>query len=139
MQEHLESPGAAPPPRERFAVSSAAILDRWREYNWLDAVSLDELSPFDRVVITTRNHAYEIVVASPEDGTVLVRGGTAFTEFAEARLVGSCFGGSTAKLRTVAVGFRIEFAVEGRCLLTTRVETLAVVPAGASRREPLAS
>jgi hypothetical protein len=120
----------------RIAVSSAAILERWSEHDWVDAVSIAKLSPFDRIVATTRNHTYEIVVGSPEDGTVLVRGGSYFADLTVARVIGSSLGGSTIKLGALAVGFRVELAThDGRLVITTPVEALAVVRGRETGRE----
>src|SRR5690242_13011444 len=136
MDSPLGARSEAPQNEEKRTIASAALLDRWSEHDWRDAVSLDELSPFDRMIVTTRNHTYEIVVGSPEQQTVLVRGGTAFSEFMAARLIGSSLGGSTIKVRTVAVGFRLELTTHPGCwLITTPIQAIAVVPARASLRD----
>jgi hypothetical protein len=137
MEPQLENRNAvAPDPEERIAVTTAEVLGRWCEDDCHDAVSLNRLSPFDRIVFKTLNHTYEIVVASPEDRTVLVRGG-AFQNFVVGRLVGSSFGSGAIKLRTIALGLRVELSIQGRWLITSPVETLSVVPGRASRREAL--
>jgi hypothetical protein len=69
-----------------------------------DEVILDELFPGDRILATTRNSTYEIVVESPWTGEVLLRG---------ARLAGSLLGGSSLKIRSVDVGRRLEFTHDG--------------------------
>lgn len=113
---------------------ATAALDDWAEYDWRDAVTLDHLSPFDRIVATTRNNTYEIVVVSPRDRAILVRGGTALPAFVSARLIGCSLGGSIVKLRTVAVGFRIQLVTESEGLLvTTAVKSLSIMPAGSTR------
>ena len=140
MEPHTNDAGKTISHRgDQIAVSSGAILDRWSEYHWLDAVSLHDLSPLDRIVVTTHNHTYEIIVASPTDGTVLVRGGTAFPDFVVARLLGSSLGGSTIKLRTIAADFRMELARKDRWLITTPVERIALIPGRASRSQVLTS
>ena len=57
---------------------SGTTLSDWSGYDWCDEVSLNQLSAFDRLVITTRNHTYEVIVTSPDTGDVMVRGGTIF-------------------------------------------------------------
>lgn len=115
-------------PAELSAVPNAATLSAWSGYDWCDEVSLNQLSAFDRIVLTTRNHSYEVVVTSPDTGDVLVRGGTFFPHFMAARLTGSTLGGSVIKVRSVNVGFRVELAIEGYApVVTTRVRTLAVL------------
>jgi hypothetical protein len=136
MESHLDVPAQPTRNDDERTVSSAALLDRWLAHDWRDSVSLDELSPFDRIVVTTKNHTYEIVVGSTDERTVLVRGGTAFPEFMSAHLIGSSLGGSAIKLRTVAVGSRLELTTHnGRWLITTPVQAIAVVLSGASHRD----
>jgi hypothetical protein len=108
-------------------VPGPEALSVWSAYDWCDEVRLDQLAAFDRIVITTRNHTYEIIVTSPETGDVLVRGGSVFPRFTAVRLNGSTLGGSVIKLRSVNVGFRVEFAIENVPVVTSRVQTLAVV------------
>src|SRR5262245_57490224 len=92
-------------PREALTLpSSAAILACWSDYSWQDFVSLHQLSPFDRLVITTRNHVYEIIVTSPETRAVLIRGG-AYPTFMLATIVGSR-GSGAIEMGAVAVGLR---------------------------------
>ena len=77
-------------------------------------------------MITTRNHTYEVVVTSPDTGEVLVRG-MVFPRFTAARLNGSSAGGSVINARSVNVGVRVEFGIEGYVpVVTSRVQTLAV-------------
>jgi hypothetical protein len=110
-----------------FARSIDMELSAKPAFDPCDAVSLGQLSAFDRIEITTRNHTYEVVVTSPDTGEVLVRGGTVFPQFTAARLNGSTDGGSLIKGRSVNVGVRVEFAIEGYTpVVTSRVQTLAV-------------
>jgi hypothetical protein len=99
--------------------------------DWRDEVILDQLSAGDEIVVTTRNHTYEIVVTSPWTGDVLVRGGCFFPDFTVARFVGSSLGGSSLKMRSVNVGCHLEFANSGHPVITTRVRDVRVVPAAA--------
>jgi hypothetical protein len=122
--KHLMTDG----PAELSPVPNAATLSAWSGYDWRDEVSLNQLSAFDRIVLTTRNHSYEVVVTSPDTGDVMVRGGTFFPHFMPARLTGSTLGGTVVKVRSVNVGFRVELAIEGYApVVTTRVRTLAVL------------
>jgi hypothetical protein len=112
---------------EESGVPGVEITGARSAYDRCDEVSLGELSAFDRIEITTRNHTYEVVVTSPDTGEVLVRGGTVFPRFTAARLNGSTAGGSLLKARSVNVGVRVEFAIEGYVpVVTSRVQTLAV-------------
>jgi len=126
-------------PRGRHdPVSSQAILATWSDYSWQEFVSVNQLAPFDRIVVTTRNHVYEIVVTSPDNGEVLVRGG-AFPTFVLATIVGSR-GRATIELGAVAVGLRLELEMHtGRWIVTSPIDALAVIPAGAIHRDAVAS
>jgi hypothetical protein len=105
------------------------MLSAWQERAWDDGVSLDRLSALERLVVETRHSTYEIVVAATGSAEVLVRGGTFFPEFTPARLAGSSLGGSFLKLRSVHIGFCIEFALDKRVIVTSPVRTISVVPA----------
>ena len=98
-----------------------------------DEVTLDQLSAGDRLLVTTRNHTYEIVVECPWTGEVRLCGGDFFPEFSTARLAGSFLGGSALETRRVCVGLRLKFVHEGRAVITTRVRAIRVVPVAACR------
>ena len=65
-------------------------------------------------IVRTANSLYEVIVLSPAAGNILVRGGAFFPVFMPARLAGSSLGGSFLKLRSVHVGFRLEFSYRSR-------------------------
>jgi hypothetical protein len=107
-------------------VPAAALLSSWNSYPWKDGVCLDQLAALDRVTVLTRNSTYEIVVVSIATGEVLVRGGALFPGFTPVRLAGCTLGGSFLKLRSIYVGFHMEFAVRGGVVITSPVGTIAV-------------
>jgi hypothetical protein len=107
-------------------VPCAALLHSWNTYSWKDGVRLDQLAPLDRVTARTRNSTYEIVVVAPATGEVLVRGGSFFPEFTPIRLAGCTLAGSFLKIRSIHVGFHMEFAVSGGVIITSPVGTIAV-------------
>ncbi len=113
-------------------VPAAALLSAWNAYSWKDGVCLDRLGTLDRVTVLTRNSTYEIVVLSATTGDVLVRGGALFPAFTPVRLAGSTLGGSFLKLRSIYVGFHLEFAVSGGVVITSPVGTVAVWPCNVS-------
>jgi hypothetical protein len=88
---------------------------------------MDHLFPLDRLTVSTRHSTYEIVIVSPADAEVLVRGGAFFPEFTPARLAGSSLGGSFLKLRSIFVGFHIEFAAAPGVVVTSAVRSIEVV------------
>lgn len=126
MEQNAKHLSVSPTAGE-LGVPGVDILGTGPAFDRCDEISLGQLSAFDRIVITTRNHTYEVVVTSPDTGEVLVRGGTVFPRFTAARLNGSSAGDSSIKARSVNVGVRVEFAIEGYVpVVTTRVQTLAV-------------
>ena len=110
-------------------VLSAAVLRTWAAHDWRDGLNLGDLSALDRIMARTNNSIYEIVVVSPMGGDVLVRGGRFFPEFTPAHLAGASLGGSLLKMRSMHIGFRVEFACGGRVVITSPVCALAVKPA----------
>jgi hypothetical protein len=107
-------------------VPGAAVLGTWHSHTWDNGINLTELAAFDRVFVRTRNSLYEIIVSSPGSGDVLVRGGEFFPEFTTARVAGATLGGSFLKLRSIHIGFRLEFTLGQRFVLTSPVETIDV-------------
>ncbi|HZR23616.1 MAG TPA: hypothetical protein VFA59_08525 [Vicinamibacterales bacterium] len=109
-------------------VPVAAILSAWQAHDWQNGVALDRLHPLDRLTIRTRHSIYEVIVSSPSSGDVLVRGGEFFPEFTPARLAGSTLGGSFLKLRTINIGFRLEFSLGPNFVLTSPVQAIECGP-----------
>jgi len=115
----------------RAAVPASAVLSAWNAYAWRDGVRVDDLTAFDRMTVLTRHSTYEIVIVSPPAAEILVRGGVFFPAFTPVRLAGSTLGGSFLKLRSIFVGFNIEFTFEGGVIVTSPVRTIAL--AGSQR------
>lgn len=113
------------------AVPASATLSAWQHHPWSDGVSIDQLSPLDRLVVRTLHSTYEIVASETGSADILVRGGSFFPEFTPARLAGASLGGSFLKLRSVHVGFAIEFALDNRAIVTSPVRSISVASAGA--------
>jgi hypothetical protein len=107
-------------------VPAAAILSTWHAHDWRNGVSVNQLNALDRVTVRTRHSRYEIIVSSPSSGDVLVRGGEFFPEFTPARLAGSTLGGSFLKVRSIHVGFRLEFSLGQQFVLTSPVQSISV-------------
>jgi len=133
MRPTAENPLTPDSPIDDGRVRDAATPGMWSTDDWRDEVCLDQLSAGDRIMVTTRNHTYEILVMSPGTGDVRVRGGRFFPELTAARLAGSSLGGSSLKVRSVIVGCRLEFADGGRPVITSRVRDVRVVPVAACR------
>ena len=118
--------------RRQTAVPASATLSAWQHHPWSDGVSIDQLSPLDRLIVRTRHSTYEIVATEAGSAEVLVRGGSFFPEFTTVRLAGASLGGSFLKLRSVHVGFAIEFAVDMRAIVTSPVRSISIRPAHAA-------
>jgi hypothetical protein len=102
------------------------VLRAWHEHPWADGISVDQLSPLDRLIVNTRHSIYEVVATEAGSPDVLVRGGSFFPEFTPVRLSGCSLGGSFLKLRSVHVGFCMEFALDRRVIVTSPVRRISL-------------
>ena len=101
-------------------------IDGWTNGDWRDGVQIDQLGELESLFVRTRHTTYEIVVTSPEAGNVLVRGGSRFPTFTQARVSGSTIGGNLLKCSGIYPGLRIEFQQDTRRILTSTVLAVAV-------------
>jgi hypothetical protein len=92
----------------------------------LEDVTLQTLRPCDTIRVRTCNSDYEIFLFEPESGRALVVGGKHFAEPMEAIVSGSTFGGNMLKVGWLGVGFRMEFNINGRRIVTSPVQELRV-------------
>jgi len=99
---------------------------------WDEGIQIEACLPLDRLVVETRNSVYDIVVVSPKDGGVLVRGGRWFPDFRKAQLVGATAGGHTLKLFGIYGGLCVEFFVDRRTVTTSTVAAVYRAAACAS-------
>ena len=106
----------------------AVTLDSWTTHEWRDGVHIPHLAPHDRVIVRTLNSTYEIVVLEPHTASVMVRGGMFFPEFAPAHVAGASLGGGFLKLHGVYPGFLMELVTDEYPIITTRVQTVSVLP-----------
>jgi hypothetical protein len=111
------------------AVPAAAVLNAWNSHSWDDGLHIEQLTAIDRLTVLTQHSTYDIVIVSPSTAEVLVRGGEFFPEFTAARLAGSTLGGSFLKMRSIHIGFRIEFSVGRGVIVTSPVRSISVAPA----------
>ena len=107
---------------------ASGVLSAWSDHDWRGGVHVDDLSTLERLIVTTNNSTYEIVLLAAGSADVLVRGGAFFPVFTPARLAGSSLGGSFLKLRSVHVGFRLELNTERGFIITSPVRSVAVAP-----------
>jgi hypothetical protein len=116
-------------------VPARGLLSSWSAHDWRGGIRVDQLSPLDRLIVRTANSTYEIVPTVPGDAEVLVRGGAFFPVFTPARLAGSSLGGSFLKLRSVHVGFRLEFGTDNGFIITSPVHSVALAAAVTDQTE----
>jgi hypothetical protein len=109
------------------SVPRAAILDAWSQDAWNNGIQIDSLEDMQKIAVQTANNLYEIVIIAGHEGDVLVRGGQFFPELTPANLAGATMGGSFCKMRGIYVGFRMEFTANGKRVVTSPVETIAVL------------
>ena len=114
---------------QTMLVPAAALLSAWQQHDWQHGVSIEQLSALDRLLVRTRHSVYDIIVSTPASGDVLVRGGEFFPDFTAARIAGSTLGGSLVKVRSVHVGFRLEFSVGSQFVLTSAVQSIDLTAA----------
>ena len=108
-------------------IPKAAILDAWAQDAWNNGIQIDRLEDMQKVAVQTANNLYEIIIIGGHEGDVLVRGGKFFPELTPANLAGATMGGSFCKMRGIYVGFRMEFSADGKRIITSPVETIAVL------------
>jgi hypothetical protein len=110
-------------------VPASGVLSSWSGHDWRAGVHLDDLLALERLIVTTANSTYEIILLAAGSADILVRGGAYFPVYTPARLAGSSLGGSFLKLRSVHVGFRLEFGTERGFIITSTVRSVTIAPA----------
>ena len=102
----------------------------WTDRDWTAGMELPRLAGLDRFTVRTRNSNYEFTVLTPETGDVLVRGGRFFPEHTRARIAGCSLGGGCLKVGGIYPGFLLELLHDGQRIVTTRVQSIALLSAG---------
>ena len=113
-----------------IACPAAASLDAWAGLEWKDGLQVDRLCELDELAVRTRNNLYRIVAIVPMRGEVMVQGGRFFPELTRARLSGASLGGSFLKMRGIYVGFRMEIQAGLETIITSDVQSIAIVSGG---------
>jgi hypothetical protein len=96
-------------------------------------VGIAELAPLATVFVRTQNSVYRINVLDPQRRDVMVQGGAFFPQPMRARLSGSSFGGTCLKVGWLGVNLHLEFAVDDRLIVTSRVVSVDVDQEGSDR------
>ena len=111
---------------ETMKCARGALLETWSGHHWRDGIQIETLHDLTKLSVQTENNRYDITVISAYGGEILVRGGKFFPEYTPARLAGSSLGGSFLKVRGIYTGFNMELFSDGRTIITSRVQTIAV-------------
>ena len=107
-------------------IPAGANLETWSNDAWDNGVQIDRLEDMQKLQVWTHNSLYEITVIDGRGGEVLLRGGRFFPEMTPAHLSGATLGGSFCRMRGIYCGFRMEFASDGRRIVTSPVQTIIV-------------
>ena len=99
-----------------------------REFRSACDLPLENVNPFDTILLRTHNSDYRILVLDPTIGRALVEGGACLTEPTEALLKGSAVPGSSFRRGEICVGSRLEMWVDDRVFITSPVRWVEVVP-----------
>ena len=118
-------------------IPAGANLETWSNDAWDNGVQIDRLEDMQRLQVWTCNSLYEITVIDGRGGEVLLRGGQFFPEMTPAHLAGATLGGSFCRMRGIYCGFRMEFASDGRRIITSPVQTIIVYTLDGATREAL--
>lgn len=102
-------------------------LDHWSSSDWTNGIQLESLDELETILVQTENTPYEITILSTRSGEVLVRGGQFFPERTAAYLAGSSLGGSFLKVRGVYVGYSLEFMLDRKRIVTSRIRAIGKV------------
>lgn len=89
-------------------------------------ILLENLNPFDTILLRTHNSEYRILLLDPKTGRALVEGGEYLTEPSEALLKGSAVLGDALKAGSICVGSRFEMWVGERVFITSPIKAVHV-------------
>jgi hypothetical protein len=105
------------------------------------SVDLGSCAVWETIVVNTRASIYELIVLRGDEGDVLVRGGSHFTEFRRVLFVGSTAEGGLLHPRTIDIGLRMQFTCGDQAVITSAVQSFTRRRASAGRRcqRPLAA
>jgi len=109
-------------------VSRSANLETWSRHDWKDGLQIESLTDLETVVVQTKNSTYEITVICGRERDILVRGGQFFPQKTAAYLSGASLGGSFLKIGGIYVGLNMEILQDGRCIITSPVQSISVAP-----------
>ena len=109
-------------------IPRAVTPGQWSGHDWAGGVQTESLSPFDTLLVRTRNSCYELSFLVPATGEVLVRGGRFFPVFTPATLLGSSRRGAQLRVRGIYPGLNLELRRDGQTVRTSRIRTVTLAP-----------
>ena len=92
----------------------------------INELQLENLNPFDTVLVRTHNSDYRILLLDPKMGRALVEGGNYLLEPNDALLKGSALPGDALKPGAICVGCRLEMWLNERVFITSPVKSVHV-------------
>jgi hypothetical protein len=102
----------------------------WSEHDYepseITELLLENLNPFDTILLRTHNSDYRILLLDPKIGRALVEGGDYLLEPNDALLKGSAVPGDALKAGAVCVGCRLEMWVNERVVITSPIKSMHV-------------
>ena len=96
-----------------------------------DELVMENLKPFDTILLRTHNSEYRILLLDPKTGRALVDGGDYLDEPSEALLKGSGAPGSSFNTGSICIGCRLEMWVDERVFITSPIRSFEVKHAAA--------
>jgi len=91
-----------------------------------DGVMVENLNPFDTILVRTHNSDYRILLLDPKTGRALVEGGSYLSEPRDGLIKGSALPGSAFNAGVICVGGRLEMWVNEKVLLTSPIKSVEV-------------
>lgn len=91
-----------------------------------DHMLMENLKPFDTILLRTHNSEYRILLLDPKTGRALVEGGNYLEEPSEGLLKGSAAPGSSFNAGSICIGCRLEMWVDERVLITSPIRSIEV-------------
>jgi len=89
-------------------------------------VILENLNPFDTILLQTQNSEYRILLLDPNSGRALVEGGSYLLEPSEGLVKGSALPGSAFNAGAISPGGRLEMWMNEKVFLTSPVKSVEV-------------
>jgi hypothetical protein len=90
------------------------------------SLDLSTLAPGTTITVATRNSTYQLVLRNAESQAVTVTGGRWGDEPVEGHVAGSSINGVFLSERRIEVGLSLDLEVEGRRVVTSRVQSLTL-------------